>query len=59
MRNPETDKYVEQRFGKPDFLNSFYDSNGFIRTPLGEGKLRIWRIDTPMEYRDSAREVRK
>lgn len=44
MRVPETDKYIEERFGKPDFSKSVIDvDHGEVLTPIGKWKL--WRVD--------------
>lgn len=50
MRNKRVDAYMEQRFGKPDFSKSFVDKYGYLATPLGDDKLKIWRIEIPTFY---------
>jgi hypothetical protein len=38
------DRYMEQRFGKPDYSRTFFNfNNGFYYTPLGNH--RLWRLD--------------
>jgi len=43
LRNPETDKAIEEKFGKPDSSRSFIDE-GLLCTPMGKWKL--WRLDS-------------
>lgn len=40
---PQVDKYMEERFGKPDFSRS-YVLQGIRYTPMGT-KYRLWRVD--------------
>jgi len=42
MRNLSVDKYMEQKFGRPDFKKSFVKDNQ-VWTPIG--KWNLWRID--------------
>lgn len=42
MRNVQADKYMEERFGKPDFSKSFL-KEGMVWTPMGN--YRLWRVD--------------
>lgn len=42
-RIESVDKYIEGRFGKPDYSKSFI-KDGMVWTPIG--KWRLWRIDT-------------
>jgi len=42
MRVPEIDKYITEKFGKPDWHKSFIENDALL-TPIG--KVKLWRID--------------
>jgi len=48
MRNPEVDRYIYERFGKPDYPKSFIGEDGQVWTPIG--KVRLWRLDPLLSY---------
>jgi len=44
-RKKQVDDYMEWRFGRPDIPKSFIRYNQ-VYTPMGEGRYKIWRIDS-------------
>jgi len=57
VRNEEVDKYIEERFGKPNFLLSFSlpGNPNLIYTPMGSRK-KLHRVDRRKDFRERAKE---